>query len=261
MKICEIEAYFDRIYPPERRSPWDHDGLMICADRDRTVRRVMTCLDVTFSVIEEAVAGAYDLIISHHPLIFHPLDAVNENTMVGQKVLRLMQAGIAVLSLHTRLDAAQGGLNDAFASSLGVVPESGVVFLPEEPYIGGIGTLEEKLSPEDYARRISRTLNAPVRLYSAGLDIRRVAYCCGAGKDLMDQAMAFGADAFVSGDLTHHATLDAVEQGMTVIDCGHHASEKAAAKLLARALIALDSSLLVTPVEEKRGGEIIEDLS
>lgn len=257
MKIGEIEAYFDRLYPVLRRSPWDRDGLMICEDRDREASRVLTCLDVTFSVIEEAVTGGYDLIVSHHPLIFHPMEAVNEDTLVGQKVLLLVRAGISVMCLHTRFDAAPNGLNAHFAASIGITPEEGYVFCPEEPYIGGMGRLADKTSPEGLAGAVAAALGAPVRLYSAGSDIERVAYCCGSGKDLMGAAVRFGADAFISGDLSHHAVLDAVEQKMTVIDCGHHASEKAAAALLRRDLIALDSGLFVKAVEEARGGEIV----
>ncbi len=258
MKIREIEAYFNALYPKERSCAWDHDGLLLCPDRDREVKRVITCLDVTFSVIENAISQGCDLIVSHHPLIFKPLQSINEDTLVGQKILLLLGAGISLISLHTRFDGAVGGLGDHFAKSLGILPERDVVLLEEEPYIGGIGTLPGKMSPEDFARRVSETLCAPVRLYSAGLDIQKVGFCCGSGKDLIAPALSHGADAFVGGDLSYHGVQEAVEMGMTVIDCGHHASENQAPQLFYEALMALSPELQVCAICEPLGGEIID---
>ena len=84
MKIREIEAYFDTLYPRERSCEWDHDGLQVCPDREEEVTSVMTCLDVTFSAIEEATAEGCQLIVSHHPLLFSPVYAVNEDSLIGQ---------------------------------------------------------------------------------------------------------------------------------------------------------------------------------
>ena len=258
MNVREIEAFFDVLYPKERSCKWDNDGLLVCPDREREVKRVFTCLDVTFHVIERAVAEKADLIVSHHPLIFSPLSRVTEDTVVGQKVLMLLEAGISLISLHTRLDGAVGGLNEHFARTLGIASEFGPPLLPDEPYIGGIGNIEARLSPEGFASNVSRALNAPVRLCSAGLDIHRVGYCCGGGKDLVEPALEMGADAFVGGDISYHVAQSAAERGMTVIDCGHHASEVFAADLLCDALKSLSDALEISPVKEALGGEIVD---
>lgn len=258
MKVREIEAYFDLIYPKERSCDWDNDGLLVCSDREREVKRIITCLDVTFNVIEKAVSEKADLIVSHHPLIFAPLSRVNEDTVVGQKVLMLLENGVSLISLHTRFDGAVDGLNENFARSLGISPERCPPLLPNEPYIGGLGTLSERLSPENFACSVSRALNAPVRLYSAGLDVWRIGYCCGSGKDLVEPALQMGADAFVGGDISYHVAQSAVERGMTVIDCGHHASEIDAADLLCDALKRLSEELEICAFREGLGGEIVD---
>jgi len=258
MKIREIEANFNRIYPEERRCPWDNDGLLVCPDRDREVKRVITCLDVTFNVIEEAIQKGCELIVSHHPLIFSPIHRINEDSAVGQKILLLLTNHISLISLHTRLDASPGGLCEQFAKMLGILPEENTVLLPEEPFIGGIGSLSYKMSPENFAETVSRALSAPVRMYSSGLDVHRVGFCCGSGKDLVEPALCHGADAFVGGDIPYHTAQSAVEMGMTVIDCGHHASENMAPALLRKVLFSFSEQLEIFPICEPIGGEIVD---
>lgn len=258
MKIRDIEAYFQTLYPKERSCPWDHDGLQVCCDRDRQVNRVLTCLDVTFSAIEKAASEGCQLMISHHPLIFSPMFSVNEDSLVGQKIVLLMQSGISLLSLHTRFDGAVGGLNDRFGEKMGLVPMYHEPLLPEEPFIAKLGSLPAKMSPEAFAERVSRALSAPVKLYSAGIDIEEVGFCCGAGKDLIHPCLQAGVDAFVGGDLSYHYVQEAVERGMTVIDCGHYASEKDAVCCFRDALLSFSSEIEVVPFLESYGGVNVE---
>lgn len=257
MRIYEIEAYFETLYPAERRCQWDNDGLLVCPDRRREVRKVLTCLDVTFSAIEKARAEECDLIVSHHPMIFSPVSHVNEDSIAGQKILLLLEAGISLISLHTRFDGAVGGLNEAFAKSLGILPERCDALLEEEPFIGGMGSLPAKYTPGELARHVARVLSSPVKLYSAEMDIEKVGFCCGSGKDLVKPCLSRDVDAFIGGDIPYHTALDAVELGMTVIDCGHYASEKNAPNIFRNALNALSPELEVITFSEDLGGQIV----
>jgi len=173
-------------------------------------------------------------------------------------VIDLMENGLSLISLHTRMDAAPGGLNEAFGTLLGIRPDSSVVLLPEEPFIGGIGDLDRSISPAALAERVSSSLSAPVKLYSAGRDVKRIGYCCGAGKDLVLPSLERGADAFVSGDLSYHVVQEAVEKGMTVIDCGHHASEKNAAFLLRDEILKFAPEMEIHPILEPLNGEFVD---
>lgn len=257
MKICDLEAYFQTLYPEERKCDWDNDGLLLCPDREREVHKVLTCLDITFPAIERAKAEGCELIVSHHPLIFSPIKSISESSIVGQKILLLLEAKISVISLHTRFDGAVDGLNDRFGRSLGIIPENSKSLLEDEPYIGGIGSLCTKMSPEEFARKAASVLDHTVKLYSAGLDILRVGYCCGSAKDLVEPCVHRGADALIGGDIPYHAALGAVEMGMTVIDCGHYASEAAAASVFAENLSAFSLDLDVIPFFEELGGEFV----
>ena len=90
------------------------------------------------------------------------------------------------------------------------------------------------------------------------MDISRVGYCCGSGKDLVMPCLDAGADAFVGGDISYHVALDAVERGMTVIDCGHFSSEKKSVTIFADCLHALSRELRVHSHFEELGGEIVK---
>ena len=258
MKVKEIEAYFESLYPSARKCSWDNDGLLLCPDRERDVTRVLVCLDVTFPAIEAARESGCEMIISHHPLIFSPIQSITEDTIVGQKILLLMEEKITLLSLHTRFDAAPNGLNETFGKDLGLRQDYEVVLLPDEPHIGGIGYLPDKFSPSEFAEKVSEILTAPVKLYSAEMDISRVGFCCGSGKDLVLPSLLAGADAFVGGDISYHVALDAVERGMTVVDCGHYASEKKAVMIFSDCLHNLSSELEIFTHFEDLGGEIVK---
>lgn len=260
MKIREIEAYFQVLYPSERSCPWDNDGLLVCSDREREVEGVLTCLDVTFPAIEKAISEGCNLIVSHHPLIFSPLKRLNENDLVSQKIFMMVENGISLISLHTRFDGAVGGLNERFANKLGILPVSHPPLLEDEPFIGGLGILSGKISPEEFGEICSNVLEEPVKVYSAGLDIEKVGYCCGAGKDLVMPALRQGADAFIGGDISYHVALEAVENGMTVIDCGHYGSEKEAPFILENALISFQPDLNVVSFLDATGGEFVKKM-
>jgi len=258
MTISEIEAGFQSLCPSERGCDWDNDGLLVCSDRDKEVKTVITCLDVTFSVIERAIQEKAELIISHHPLIFKPIPRIDQDSLVSRKIILLLSHGISLLSLHTRLDGAVCGLNDFFAESIGVSKDHSLVLCSDEPNIGGVGVLSQRISSEEFARRISKALRAPISLYSARNSILRVGFCCGGGKDFLSNAFELGCDAYVSGDLGYHAVQEMVERGMTVIDCGHFASEKNVVFLLRDFLVKMNANLHVIPVLEDLGGKIFD---
>jgi dinuclear metal center YbgI/SA1388 family protein len=220
----------------------------------------MTCLDVTITAIEEAIKNSCELIVSHHPLLFSPISSITEDSLAGQKVLMLLKAGISLLSLHTRFDGAPGGLNERFAKKIGVFPTQSGSLLKEEPFIGGLGVLPCKISPELFAKQVADSLGAPVKLYSAGFDLERIGYCCGSGKDLVFPCLDADMDAFVGGDISYHVAQEAVERGMTIVDCGHHSSEKDAANYLKEDLNSFSNDLIVFAFQEGIGGEMVDFL-
>ena len=120
MTVGEIYTKICERIPEELREAWDNDGLMVSSDDSIDVKRAIITLDVTEDAVDYAVANGFDLIISHHSLIFRPLDAITEDSHVARKVIKLIKNDVAVISLHTRADKVEGGVNDILAEILGL---------------------------------------------------------------------------------------------------------------------------------------------
>ena len=227
MNRRELYAFLEEKMPPSLREEWDNDGVMCADDMQREVSRVLCTLDITDEVVEYAERGEFDLILSHHPLIFSPLSSVTEQTPVSRRVLRLLKSGIAAFSFHTRLDAVEGGINDALCEALGLLD---VEPLSDASPIGRIGRLPAPLSFSALCEAIKSFSGAPaLSCKRTDKPIKTLAVLGGEGKDFLPDAVAMGADAFLSGRVGYHAMLDA-EIG--VIEMGHYFSEKHAASLL-----------------------------
>lgn len=251
MNVGELYQKLEKKIPRELSCEWDNDGLMCCPDTAREVRRVLVALDVTEEIAERAVAGGYDLIVSHHPLIFRPLRAVNPSIPVAKKVIRLLGAGVSVMSFHTRLDAVVGGVNDTLAAALGV--RDPIPFGNGEETIGRIGYLETEMTLEAFAERIKAVTGAPfVTVADAGIPVRRVAILGGSGSDDVSAAQAAGADTYLSGELAHHHLTDAPEHGVNLIAAGHFHTEHPVCERVRELLLELDTEITVDVANSNR---------
>ena len=242
MTVRELYEILNQRFPTALSCTWDNDGLSCCPDGTREVRRVLITLDVTADAVERAISTRCDLILSHHPLIFKGLKAIDDESPIPSKVIKLISNGIAVMSFHTRLDAVEGGVNDVLAEVLGLCE---VTPFGEEA-IGRIGTLPEETSAEDFAKKVKAMLNAPVvQLADAGCPVRRVAVLGGGGSDDVEAARAAGADTYVSGELKYHQLTDAPEEGMNLITAGHFHTEFPVCAMLAQLIKSLDATVEV----------------
>ena len=307
IRVSEILSALQRWAPPA--VAWDRDniGLLVGGSAD-TVTRVLVCLDVTPAVVEEAVRENAQLIVAHHPVIFHPLKALRTDRPQGAMLAELLKRGIGVIALHTNADAARGGLNHVLAGKLGLAdpavldPASGQLRrlslrLPRDPAliervfdtahrvegsethmvggdddtallelvtpswragelrtavsrelgglphvlrearledavpeygIGAVGALPDAMPIRQFLDRVKLTLGCDTLRVSPFSDdrmIRRVAVCSGAGSSYIRSAVAAGADALVTGDLTHHYFLDHQDE-ILLVDAGHVHTER-----------------------------------
>lgn len=242
MTINELYRILNEKIPSSLSCEWDNDGLMCCPDGGAEVKRVLVTLDVTDAAVQAAKNGGYDVIVSHHPMIFKGLKAVNEENFIAAKTIDLIRNGIAVMSFHTRLDAVKGGVNDVLAALLGL--RDAIPF--GEEAIGRIGTLDETIRADQFAERVKSVLGAPVVLLSdAGIPVRCVAVLGGGGDDDVSAAHKAGADTYVTGELKYHSLTDAPEEGMNLIEAGHFHTENPVCKILREWLLEIDPSLKV----------------
>ena len=224
MTVRELYAFLNEKIPPSLSCTWDNDGLMCCPDPDREVRRVLVALDITAEVVKTAIEGGYDVVVSHHPLIFSPLRAVEPSDPVARKVIDLLCGGVAAMSFHTRLDAVEGGVNDVLAEALGLCDVT--PFGLDGEAIGRIGTLNKTMALAEFAALVKRATGAEQVLVSdAGRSVYRVAVLGGSGSDDVKAAERAGADTYLSGELKHNWLTDAPERGMNLVAAGHFYTE------------------------------------
>lgn len=222
MKLCQYA-------PLELQMGFDNSGFQL-GRKGNAVKKVLLSLDVTGEVAEEAVQLGAELIISHHPLIFVPLKSVSD-----EKLLKLIENNIAVISMHTNLDIAEGGVNDILAEALGAKIEAPL----DDEGCGRIAVLEKEMSFEEFASHCKSVLKtAGLRYYNSGRRIKRIALMGGAGGDELYKAAAANCDVYLTADIKYHQFLDAKELGISLIDGDHFCTENLVIPSLAERLSA-----------------------
>lgn len=217
--------------PLELQMGFDNSGFLI-GRGDRPVRKALLSLDITLPVIREAEELGADLIISHHPVIFHALKELCPHGL-GEKALALAEKGIAAVCMHTNLDIAEGGVNDVLIRLLGAEPEQSL----DAEGCGRIGTLPEEIPLAIFLSRCKETLHAKgLRYVDGGRPVRRIAVMGGSGADAVPDAIEKGCDTYVTADVKYHSFLDASEQGLNLIDADHFCTENPVIPALAKRL-------------------------
>lgn len=234
ISLTELTAFLRQLAPFETAETWDNAGVLVrCGE---AVTGVLCALDLTAGAVAEAEAAGCNVIVSHHPVIFHPLKTLAQ----GDVPALLVRAGISAVCLHTNLDKAAGGVNDVLAQRLGLLaPEAFAQGL------GRIGALARPLRADALAAHVSGALRTPVKYADAQRDILRVAVVSGSGGDLWREAAACGADCLVTGEAGHHDALDALAGGVSLVAATHFATEIAIADVLAQRIGAAFPGLRV----------------
>ena len=220
MTVRELFKALSAIVPRELGCVWDKDGLNVCPEPEREVKKVLVALDATAAVVDKAVREGYDVVFSHHPMLWDGLKTVHADDPIGAKVISLCKSGVAAISFHTRIDAAEGGVNDILAGLVGLENVS----VAGEECIMRVGDLPEPMAAEAFAARVKDALRCPAVLCSdAGKVVSRVAVVGGSGKDEIGVAMAAGADTFLTGELKYSQLSEPA--GINLLVAGHFYTE------------------------------------
>ncbi len=221
MTIEQLANKLDEIIPTSLSEPWDNDGRMIISDPGATVTGVVCALDCTSRVIDYAINEGMNVIITHHPLIFKPLSAIDFNDSVGKRVIKCIENKISVLSYHTRFDSMEDGVNDILADKIGL--QNITSFIP----YGRIGEIDEQ-EFDLFALLVARNLDidkSELQLVKARDTVKKVAVVSGCGKDEIKEVIKAGADTFVTGEVMHSHMIDCKELGLNLICATHRATE------------------------------------
>ena len=232
----DIYSYISEKYPRTLSSSWDNDGLMVCPNIDKEAKKVLISLDVTTKVAEYAKENGFDLILSHHPLVFKPIRQLSCESPNSEVATNLFSSGVSVMSFHTRYDAGEGGMNDVLAEKLGLKVTGS--FGPEGDVQGRLCELDKTIPFTSLCNMVKDRLGSPnMFVVPWKKEVKKVAILGGGGGSYIESAARAGADAFITGSVSYNSLLDADQIGISVIAAGHYYTEvvfcNAMTKLLA----------------------------
>lgn len=224
MKASQVIARYEAFCPPELSLEGDVCGLQI-GSLDKDIKRLMVALDIREQTVAQAIEQEVDLIIVKHAPIFRPLKDLTA-TPANQLLLDLVKHDIAVYVSHTNIDVVEGGLNDWFCDLLEITDTQPLSLTTGEQGIGRIGQISPQ-SLADFTQKVKAVFNLDsLRLISydkkANPTISRVAICGGSGQSFYKEAVAKGADLYITGDIYYHTAHDMLTDGLLALDPGHY---------------------------------------
>ena len=247
VRVGDVLDGIDGRAPFRKAAAWDAVGLQL-GDLDRRVSTVGVAHELTGSVVDEILARGFDLVVTYHPLVFRPLRSVTAVAGPEGRSFALVEGGVSVISVHTNWDVAAGGTADSLATALRIENTEGFAIAEtadgEPVRIGRHGTFDG--TPPDLLRTVRTALRTRPRAAGLGVGrLRRVAVVPGSGGAQVGDAISAGADAYITGDVSHHEARRAVDHRMAVIDAGHGPTERPGV----RALHSFVTEIVQSPVE------------
>ena len=225
--LCrDIMKVIEATYPKHAALEWDNVGLLV-GRTEKEVKKIYVALDATDAVIERAVASNVDMLITHHPLLFSPLKKITDEHFIGGRVVKLLQHDISYYAMHTNYDVC--GMADISAAILGLDGAETLEVTDKESMegIGKVGDFSGPMSLQSCGEFIKEKFQLDsVKVFGdLSSTVQRVAICPGSGKGMTELALEKNADVLVTGDIGHHEGIDAVAQGLAIIDAGHYGLE------------------------------------
>ncbi len=230
MKIVKVLNALEKFAPLPLQEDFDNAGLQIGLT-EAEISGALLCLDVTEEIVDEAIALGCNLVVSHHPLIFRKLSHITDEDTVQRTVMKAIRNDICIVSMHTNMDSARGGVNYKIAEKMGLTQ---LRFFGKQQTVDGVeggegvvGVLAEPVAADDLVVMLKRTFDVECVMANQLLrrPIRKVALCGGAGDFLLGEAIRQGADAFVTGEMHYHQYFGH-DQQIQIAVIGHYQSEQ-----------------------------------
>ncbi|MBE5925009.1 MAG: Nif3-like dinuclear metal center hexameric protein [Lachnospiraceae bacterium] len=231
MKCKDITDILDELSPRKYACSWDNVGLL-AGRKNKKVSKVMVALDASYEVVNEAVTQGVDMLITHHPMIFSPLKQINEDGITSDKIMTLLENHIAYYAMHTNFDTV-GGMGSLAAGDkyLNLKDIKPLIFESDEVEgMGRGGKLPKPMTASEACEYVKKVFSLDfVMLYQGKNDAdkvyEKIAVLPGSGKSELEEIKALGYELYLTGDFSHHPGLDAIDEGMAVIDATHYGLE------------------------------------
>jgi dinuclear metal center YbgI/SA1388 family protein len=241
VRVKEILQSLNAAAPFSLAETWDNVGLLV-GNPEQEVTAVLAGLDPTNRLVDEALKMGANTIITHHPVIFKPLSAINTAEPSGRLLEKALANRIAIIGCHTNFDSASQGVSDYLALQLGLTKLTPLVPSPDsnrtDTGLGRIGTYPSPLTSAEFLTRVLKALSLPC-VQTAGIlpdKVSTVAVCGGSGSELATIALERGAEIYLSAEIKHSTAIWAAENNFCIIDGTHYATEKPAVTLLVKKL-------------------------
>ncbi len=225
--LCrEVIEIIERAYPKHAAEKWDNVGLLV-GRTEKEVKKIYVALDATDEVIETAIRADVDMIITHHPMIFSPMKKITDEHFIGSRVVKLLRHDISYYAMHTNYDVLGMAELSGKLLRLQDMEVFEVTNVDEGIGYGRIGNLERELTLAECCELVKQRFSLEgVRLFGDSEQIvKYAAILPGSGKDMISTAISKGAEVYITGDISHHDGIDALAQGVAIIDAGHYGLE------------------------------------
>lgn len=236
--IAEVTEALEEVAPLSIQESYDNCGLLV-GDPGKECSGVLLTVDVTPRIVDEAAETGCNLIVAHHPIIFSGLKRLQDHgTAVEQAVVKAIRQGISIYACHTSMDSAIGGVSYEMASKLGLSDVTPLCPRTDNPRqgLGATGRLTPSLTGRQLIERVKQTFGSPIvrhTIYDLDKEINCVALCGGSGASMINDAIATGAEAFITSDSKYHTFVDFADR-ILLIDIGHHESENCTKEIFYR---------------------------
>ncbi len=267
VQVRDVLNWIDTFAPFDTAETWDNVGLLV-GDFSNEVKRLLITLDVDNTTMDEAIALNCDCIVSHHPILFGSVSSIISSKYPDNIIYKAIREGISIIAAHTNLDSSFRGTNTILASVIGLknteplYENSSFQNFPAYRGIGLIGFLDKPIRLEGLLSTISRSLNGPPLFFAGNREglIHRVAVCSGSGASVIKEAIRKGADCLVTGEVKYHDAQFASYNGLSIVGCGHFASEALIVPHLVKLLkeIALKEKAEIEICEATSGKDIFQ---
>ena len=221
MTVRQIHALIDTIAPFDTQEAFDNSGLLV-GSPETEITGILIAMDVTSRVLDEAESLQCNLLITHHPMMFHARKTLNESDPESRLLAHMIRSGTCLIAAHTNLDRAPGGINDALARRCRLTEITGEGFVR-------FGHLVPSLSLPELVSFLSQELRTTVRVLGSpdcSSQISRIVVSSGAGSEMWPYALQQNAQVFLTGEIRHHDALAMNEEGIIGLECGHFATEE-----------------------------------
>lgn len=231
--LASLVSEFERFWPSSHAEEWDRVGL-VSGEASAEIDTVLVAVDLTEAVIDEAISINAQLVLTHHPVLLKPIVSVSEDKLKGKLLARLIRNNIAVFSAHTNADVQSDGASSLMATAFGMSDLEPLIQSAVGFGHGVIGNLHNPMSLASFSKVVSNALPRGARkvVFSGNPDavVTRVSVCSGAGDSFLPAVLESDAQVYVTSDLRHHPTQDAISTPrmagtLNLIDVSHWAAE------------------------------------